>query len=73
MKPWGAVLVFIGIASTVLPELGVQFRLVELFGGSVGEVRWSSTVRLRSPGHHRRRCFPGRMAEQTGFDDRHFL
>ena len=32
MKGWGVLLIFLGIGSFVLPALGMQFRLIELFG-----------------------------------------
>jgi hypothetical protein len=34
MKQWGATLIFIGLGSFVLPMIGLQFRLLNLFGGS---------------------------------------
>jgi uncharacterized OB-fold protein len=34
MKEWGVTLIFIGLGSFVLPMIGLQFRLLNLFGGS---------------------------------------
>jgi hypothetical protein len=34
MKEWGITLIFIGLGSFVLPMIGLQFRLLNLFGGS---------------------------------------
>ena len=34
MKQWGVTLIFIGLGSFVLPMIGLQFRLLNLFGGS---------------------------------------
>jgi hypothetical protein len=34
MKEWGVTLIFIGLGSFLLPMIGLQFRLLNLFGGS---------------------------------------
>jgi len=34
MKAWGATFLLIGLGSFVLPAIGMQFRLVSLFGDS---------------------------------------
>jgi hypothetical protein len=33
MKGWGVLLVLLGLGSFVLPALGMQFRLIQAFGG----------------------------------------
>jgi hypothetical protein len=33
MKRWGALLIVIGVGSFVLPAIGMQFRLINVFGG----------------------------------------
>ena len=34
MKTWGATLIVVGLGSFILPMIGLQFRLLNLFGGS---------------------------------------
>jgi len=44
MKEWGVTLIFIGLGSFVLPMIGLQFRLLNLLGGSPAAAMFVAAV-----------------------------